>query len=416
MRWRRTATTWGPVVVLGALVVGSELNAELLTEAGGRSVRWLVLGVVWLAPLVLYVGRSTVLLGVLDRPPLRAPACWLLWTVLAAGWSVASPTGLALVTAVGLVSCWLCAVWFVSVHGWDRFVWVLACTTLVFLVLAHAWAVVGDPASAWVGPRMAGIAWSPTALGRVGGLAVVLGALVLARQRASGPGAAVGASRAWVGGACVVLGLDALVLSATVTAALGLVVAGATVLWRVGRRAVAVIVSVSTGAVAVVALILSSRAAAATVDGTGDLTNATGRVEIWASTLPLVARAPVLGHGTGSGEAVYDDLARSGDLAWRAFTAHNSLLHVLLTQGLVGAVLLVAVAVAYVRATRRARDVGRDALVVFLFVESLTEALVEQASLSVVVLAGALAAAANDAARRPVPDDAPVPVAAVVRT
>jgi O-antigen ligase len=376
--------SWPAVWALAGLAFVSEFNTDVAEPIWNKLVKWAVLAVVVTAPLVVFVARSAVLPEVLTRTPLCWIALWMAWTVAAAAWSAASVNGAGMLVMVGIVSCWMLPIWFVSVHGWDRCVQVLACGGAVFLLLGFVYAVLGDPAVAWDGARLSGISWSPTHLGRIGALTVVFGALMLTAARMWTARLAV---------CCIAVGLAAAMASGTRTTLLGLAVVGVVVLWRMRRRSSAVVLLSAILAAA----ITSATFGVSTFDVGREIAGATGRFEIWSETFGLVMQAPVTGFGTASGEVMFDEIARRGDLAWRAFTAHNTLLHVLLTQGMVGLGLLLAAAAGYIVAALKAPNPGRDGVVILLLINSATEALVEQPSLSIVALAAAFTAAANDA-------------------
>ncbi|MGW1679717.1 O-antigen ligase family protein [Saccharopolyspora sp. NPDC002376] len=376
---------WLATAALVALVLFSEVNATSLGGLGQGPIRWALLAVVWVLPLVLFVVRSPGLAEVITRPPLSWTAAWMVWTLVAAAWSVSSLNGSGMLIAVGIVSCWLFSACFVSLYGWTRWTTAIAWTCLVFLLGSMAYSVVGAQDVAWLGSRLAGFSWSPTHLGRIGAIAIVLGVLVFPRSRRN----------ALLGAACIGTGAVAVVLSETRTALIGLAgVAGFAIIrhWR-GKPHLAAVSSGFAMLAVVVGVVLLA-------DGSRDLATGTGRTDIWWAALHRVVDVPLTGFGTAAGEVVFDDIARDGDLAWRAFTAHNAFLHVLFTQGMIGLGLVVAACVSYVAVARRVPDLGRDSLVLFLFINGLTEALIEQPSLPIVVLAGAFAAVANDAAAR----------------
>lgn len=362
---------------LGLLVIFSELNVAVLGPAGQGAARWLVTALVSAFPL-LFLIRSTILPELLSAAPVRWLGLWAAWSVVALMWSVAGLAGSAPLIALGILTCCALPAWFVTVYGWDRFVDVVARAVVVLMCANLLMTLLGDPDVAWSGSRLVGAAWSPTHLGRIGAVAVLLGLVLLTRSP----------RRTALGVACLVSGPIAVLSSGTRTVVLAFAAVGLLALLRSGRRVPAAgMVLVATVAVAALAWMAND---------SRDLGTATGRTEIWAATWHRVADAPVVGLGTGSGETIYDEMARAGDLSWRAFTAHNALLHLQLTQGIIGVGLFLAACACYVTWSRRAPNTGRDCLMLLLLVNSATEALVEQASLALILFAAAVASAAVD--------------------
>ncbi len=108
-----------------------------------------------------------------------------------------------------------------------------------------------------------------------------------------------------------------------------------------------------------------------------------------------------MGYGTGSGEDLWSEAAKEGEIWWFAFTSHNMALDLALANGIPGLVLFVGGLAAFFRRWRRWDTPWLDALVVAILVGGVTEAVVNRPSLTVIALAAAMA-------HRGLPPDEPV--------
>ena len=97
---------------------------------------------------------------------------------------------------------------------------------------------------------------------------------------------------------------------------------------------------------------------------TSELTSATGRTEIWAKTIELIAQRPAQGYGAATSKVLLKDYSRH---------THNLILNIMLSTGLIGG--LIAVWMCFERLIRLfvARHPIADALVVLILVNGLFE-------------------------------------------
>jgi hypothetical protein len=126
---------------------------------------------------------------------------------------------------------------------------------------------------------------------------------------------------------------------------------------------------------------------------TRELTTLTGRTDVWAAALEVAAERPFLGHGAFAADVALETPVEDGRVPFDAADAHNLLLNIYLTQGLVGVALLLAT-VAAVVARRGEGDWGRTAtlLLVLLTSLSLTENLIRSPNGVLLLFAVSLAA------------------------
>ena len=89
-----------------------------------------------------------------------------------------------------------------------------------------------------------------------------------------------------------------------------------------------------------------------------------------------------------SSQGIFDALAADGKLSWDPGPSHNLWLNNLLQLGLVGTALLVASIAWIVRSSARAPDRYRDALLMALMVNAMTEPMLHEPAIAVLLLAG----------------------------
>ena len=83
------------------------------------------------------------------------------------------------------------------------------------------------------------------------------------------------------------------------------------------------------------------------------------RVEFWTKAMAIVARSPIIGHGTGSTREMYQQAAgRKGLAAAVTDNPHNQTLIIAIPLGLLGTALLFAVWIAHLRLFRPAGLAG----------------------------------------------------------
>ncbi len=86
-------------------------------------------------------------------------------------------------------------------------------------------------------------------------------------------------------------------------------------------------------------------------DISGESLSTASRMDFWSKAAGLVKQAPLLGHGTGSIQPLYQSLEATSPSPYGAATAdpHNQFLHVMLQVGLLGGLVLLAMWAAHFR-------------------------------------------------------------------
>jgi O-antigen ligase len=392
-----------PAIGLALQVLASEFEPSVFGQGSSTAsaVRYLLLLVGAIAPMVLVVLRSSILPEVLRRAPVNYLCAFLAWFTIAAVWSI-DPAH-ALPPALWMTSVALYAVWFVSTSGWYQFRLTVGVALAAFVIGCAAYQLVvpGDG-------RLKGVSGGPTNLGLLSGLLVILSL--------SMPSTSIRIRRLRLVGTAV--GVYGVFATSTRTVAIGLLIVGTYLLARRMGRSAALVVAIA-GLAFVVAFTSAAGTGivivAHTPDGTdfvdsrngvvnlshtpgaSEYTTATGRTQVWAAGWTELQKRPIFGWGTGSSERLFNELAAQGRLEWLALGAHNAALGILLAQGAIGLALFFAAGVSYVRVARRVPDLTRSALLVLLVIDGLSESIFDTGRISMIILAGAFAATANRA-------------------
>lgn len=325
--------------------------------------RFPVTVVTCLAPIPLLAWRSERLIDVLRRPPQRAAVLWLAWCTLTIAWSVVPrSTTVATATVIGL---WATATWFTATYGFARFARVFTIAMCVFLTagLVRDLRVLSQNASLH---RFDGYGVFATDIGRVALLTAVLCVMQLTDRKARGP-------IVWWGLSVSVL---ALVLTGTRTTMIGLVVCLLVIAWKTigpGRT-----VAVALAAAAVVAVAFSfipepTEFVSHDDDGQ-DFTSVNGRIEIWSATVDAIEVRPAQGYGVLAGELVLPLASQAGDLPILVTHAHNMVLELVMTTGMIGFALFVVAIVSLLRSPRAPVDRSSGVLVLAMLFSGITEA------------------------------------------
>lgn len=381
------APGWLATAVLVAHVVTAQLDLGVLGVEGAldQAVRL----VVWVLPVVVLLTSSRTLHGSLWSGPQRLASAWLLWGVASALWSI-SPTQ-SIVQGVSVASLWLVSHWFVRRHGWTSFLRVTVLAGSAFLVLGLVWDLAGlapaDSSSSTEG-RLTGLTFGATNLGRYAALTALLAVALAQRDRGGRRIAAV----------ALPVTLVALLASGTRTSLVVLLAVGILAVGRSRGRAAA-----RQAGVAAVGLLLAlwpvlitGATTTARLGDTSTVSSLNGRDQIFSVAVELWSQRPLLGWGMGTNTALWDEAARSGMLSWRAFTAHNTMLDLAVSLGLIGVVLFAAALwTALVRAGR-ADDPWPWLLILATVGLGLTEATVHRPGFTLVVLGGAVATVVAD--------------------
>lgn len=216
--------------------------------------------------------------------------------------------------------------------------------------------------------RFSGLAGSPNTLGRSAGFVLLVfgAALSCGEYR----------KRRFLFFCALAIGATSLVLSDSRTALAAVV--GATAMVVVRARP-ALILPLAILAVALAGWFVSLgdfSSLASTVTRTGrvvELTTLTGRTDIWSASVELFLSSPVWGHGYASTK----DLLPQVYTTYWGYTvtqAHNMWLQALVTNGLLGATLLVVAVICQLVAYVQKPNHFRDLIFFFVFLSGLTEA------------------------------------------
>lgn len=371
-------------ILLAGQVFLADLDFDTigLASAGGLDLaKWVLLApFLLLPPLVLpVVSRS--LPRALTRSPQWWMTVWLLWSMVTLYWSL-SPRQTVL-QGLGIVGLWLTAVWFVTVFGWGRFAMVTVATATVFLVIGTFADLAAGNLSLAGEDRFTGLTFGPTNLARYSTITLILAATLWPR----GLWARRLAMVALPVSTMVLLGTNTRTVLAALPIAL-LIVLGR---YRGWRSAVAVATVCFALGMAFVSMGGASSEALSRTDDPTDVGSWNGRTTIWPIALNFIERSPMVGYGTGSGEDLWVEAAKEGEIWWFAYTSHNLFIDLALANGITGLVLFVAGLAAFFRRWRRQFTPWLDALVVAILVGGVTEAVVNRPSLTVIALAAAMA-------------------------
>jgi len=168
------------------------------------------------------------------------------------------------------------------------------------------------------------------------------------------------------------------VLSSVVGITVGLVVAGTFRQSRQARRAFAILAAlVVAGVLAFPALGVTARLGGQGTEGFLELGGGSGRELNWGNSLPLLSEAPLFGHGLGSTPTLFPQ-AQSTSQRVILGGAHNSYLEAAIDLGLVGAVLLIVLAVSgLVAAVRLSHEPGPASRLGPVFTAAIAAGLIE---------------------------------------
>ncbi len=234
--------------------------------------------------------------------------------------------------------------------------------------------------------RVAGVFTDPNTLGQTAAVGA-LAALLLLTHFKRGDLAAISGAICLVG----------LVASQSRTAAGGVVVALALTIVR-SRTARAI----GVGGLMVVAALVATLPGAVSfavdeLTRSGDpqeVATFTGRTRVWTAVLDEVPERPIIGYGAGSSPEVLSGLIRDGRVTWPALHAHNAVLQMMLSGGVVGLALLIASVARWFGYKHRDRRLSP--LVWLVIIGTVTEVLVVRSpSTYWLLIAGVLAVRTN---------------------
>ena len=375
---------WSAAILLAGQVFFADLDFDTigLAPAGGVDLaKWAVLAPFLLLPALVLPVVSRSLPRALTRSPQGWMTVWLAWSMITLFWSIAPRQ--TVLQGLGIVGLWLTAVWFVTVFGWRRFAMVTVATATVFLTIGLMADLTAGNFSLAGEARFAGITFGPTNLTRYSTIVLILAATLWRGDLWAHRLAKV----ALVVSGVALIGTNTRTVLAALPIAL-LVVVGRRRGWRVAFALATVGFAL---VMAFIAIGGASSDALSRADDPTDVGSWNGRTTIWPIAIDLVELSPVVGYGTGSGEDLWGEAAKEGEIWWFAYTSHNLFIDLALANGIPGLALFLGGLAAFFRRWRRWDTPWLDALVVAILVGGVTEAVVNRPSLTVIALAAAMA-------------------------
>lgn len=335
-RGRPDVVVWSALIA--AQVMLSEFKFELLVDEGGRfdSVRRLVQALVFFLPIVLLAVRSAALERLSMQRPQRAAVIWMGWGFLSVFWSVVPSETLIVMTSV--LGLWTSASWYVWNFGFGQFARVYVASTSVFMFAGLLYDLTLVPELGLL-RRFEGVSLYATNLGRMAMVTALISLVLLLEY-------------GWGGLSCLAslaISITTLVTSGTRTA-LGVFVVG---LLLFAYRRLGVVRALSIAAVLLVSGFVASLLTQDTVEfvsraeGGEEITSLHGRTDIWDAALSAISERPVLGAGVGTTPELFALANSRGELVILAGHAHNLLLGQLMTMGIVGLGLFLAMIGSY---------------------------------------------------------------------
>jgi O-antigen ligase len=372
------------VALLAGQVFLADLDFETvgLVSAGGVDLaKWAFLAPFLLLPPLVLPVVSRILPPALARSPQGWMTLWLGWSVATVLWSL-SPRQ-TMLQGLGIVGLWFTAVWFVSVFGWRRFAVVTVGTATVFLGLGLLVDLATGNVSLAGEQRFSGLTFGPTNLARYSTLTLLLAATLWRLDRR--------AHRL----ATIALPLSAVVLLGTNTRT-ALIALFAACLVVVGRRrgartVLAVLAVCFALGMAFVSLGGATSQALSRTDDPADVGSFNGRTTIWPIAIDLIQQNPVRGYGSATGEDLWGEAAKEGEIWWHAYNSHNLFTELALSHGIPGLVFFVSGLFAFFRRWRRWDMPWHDGLMVAIIVGGMTEAVINRPSLTIIALAAVVA-------------------------
>lgn len=269
----------------------------------------------------------------------------------------------------------------VANRGWEATRWVLLRSMLAILAVGTAIElVVTDDRSRWTG-----LNGSATQLAQFAVFAAVLALIGWHRRSEEG-----------IFTCAVVVGAGALIaLSQSRMAFVVLLVIFAVLVWQrltPGTRTPTA-VAVASAAASVGFIFHAPIAGLVLRDNVevAELTTFTGRTSLWPIAATMFEERPVFGWGFASGEQLWDWQVLNAAINWNPSNSHQIALETLHSLGLVGLAILVGVAVTVIRQRHTRNGFASTLLVATVWLLGLTEALVQGATPSLVIIAFAAA-------------------------
>ncbi len=369
----RRAPLWASLL-LAAQAIAAEIDYDVI---GVRRLPIVVL--ILMTPIALVALRSPTLPRALWSRPVRGFTIAIAWGLLTIAWSVVpSSTTRAMLSIVGL---FVFAVWYVTEFGFARFTHVYVGSMAGVLTAGFIRDLIIVLGSDTI-HRFDGYGVHATDLARLALVTVVLATVQIVER----------ISRHWVMWWGLVIGTVSLVATGTRTTLIALVLCLFVVSWRtlgLGRTVLIGVVMAAGLAVAFSSVPDPSKFVARDEQGR-DITSVSGRLTIWSVAVDLTRDSPVVGHGVASGELLFPRASAAGDLPVLIIShAHNMLLEITVTQGLIGLALTGIALTGYF--TARAAPDGRlsSVILIAILLSGVTEAILGRPSALYLVI-GAL--------------------------
>ncbi len=371
---------WPARLLLLSITVETALQWSSLGAA--EAARWPVSFALWSMCLLFVFRRPMVWAGLL-----RAPTVFLVafgvWSLVASRWSPIQPSSFAL--GVGLLTVVLFGAAYVDRFGWQDFSAVVTIALASFLALGWTYTVVSsDIDSTTDSSRLVGLSANPTAMGLI---AALMALMSLSGLR--GRPVAISGIVAFAG--IVIFLANARTASIALVLGLLLVVVGSTR----GVVRTAALGGMMIGAGALLIVILAGDTVSPSLarsQSQNELETLTGRTGLWDLADGWYAERPIAGHGLQGANELYAGAEERGELDWEARDAHNTIIHTLLEVGLIGALLLVTFTGTFLVAEYGLPDPRVSAPVLAILLVGITESLMHEATLALLILAGAGAA------------------------
>ncbi len=392
------APVWASALV-GLQAVAAEVDYDVLGLP--RFPVWIV---VFMMPIPLLALRSPQLLTLLWRRPHRAATVWLGWCALTTAWSVVPVSSAR--TMLTIIGLWTTAAWYTANFGFTRFARVYLAAMAMFMTAGFVrdLIIVLDAETVH---RFDGFGLHATDVGRIALITVVIATVQLVDRL----------SRSWIVWWGLAIGLVTLVATGTRTTLIALVICLLVISLRtVGPGRTFLIGLVMAAAVAVaISFIPDPGKFVSRDENAQDISSINGRVTIWSVAIDSTLDAPVGGSGVAAGELLFPQASQRGELPILIQHAHNMVLELSMTTGLVGLTLFVLAITSYLAASRTPG--GRLSAVVLLAIilAGVAEAVLGRSTATYLVLAAlftervdAGSSVAAITTRRPVGPHSPV--------
>lgn len=377
------------VLLLAVQAVVSSIEFDLI---GTPATPWVVAACI--APLFFVAARAGGLPQIMAVPSYRAATAWLLWSTASLAWSIVPVLTAGAMLAI--LGTWLTATWFVLTYGFQAFARVYTGAMALFLTAGFV-RDVGILANAGTVHRFAGFGLHPNNLAHAALFTMLLSIVLIVEFRKR---------TRWTWWS---LSISTLALAATGsrTAIIAAFVALSMMASRrLGLARTAMIgLGFAAAIVAVISLVPEPSQIVTRDENTRDLSSVNGRSAIWPVAVRATLESPIAGHGVSASELIFSQANRRGELTLSNITtAHNMLLEISLTTGIVGLALFLLMLASYA-ITRPASRAGLTGTVVMaMLIAGTTEAVLSWRSSSFLVLGALITERALSARRRGVPD------------